>query len=1369
MSTDLTCPISQDRLEDPIIVPCCGHAFSRAWLVTHLARSTDCPLCRTDISDFDPATAVVCRTITSLMDAQQQPEPAAQQPIPSQDPWKATLTTLPGKNIGKLEIRHDSKVYDNLFIIAVDTSGSMHTEPIQQVRCALGCIATAAYSNPHLKTFIVPYSDRVTSYPIDTSQNRAVYDRKFRALEADGGTSFNQAFQEITKIASNHKDNDDIACMTILFLTDGKDNVMKKHQQAAFIAKVKANLQVWDKDYVLHTVGFGEKHDAPFLDELRKIGSQEGAYRYANPSDNTDALSKKINSITHVVSETTVSKKVTITGTNLDIKHETNGSYWVVVPETIDPITFRVGEQEITIEPEISESADLWPLWYSILIDEIVTELLSLTGPASAQTLATDSDGLDRELRLELLTRRSNSILCRLSPDDRNYDRLVSLKGTIEKLKQGGQVDTLKLMDAKFEGQFATDRKVPAVPAMPAVPAFQRIELPQPIKRHVPVSVVERPLIKGFRRTITSPRYPFIRGSSSKNASEVEHIVLQVAFGSTANVCKLIDETDLGLYNGSTLLHYAASVGRDRIVERILAKGTYDINAKNSGGYTALDLAVLYGFQKTCDLLTNHGMKVSHDPKLLLNTCLERGDIQMASKLVKDYRITVTDEMMNNAPNAVSLQFLQGHCKSSFPIETAILKGAVDIVTEKLPETEAIMWDDIVDVLTQTTQDHLDTIDLIMRSGKMRSKAVLPLLLAAEKGNLAVVEILLKYLKDNINQRNDKGTTALWIACCNKHIDVVCELIKNGADVNIANKKGNSCLIPACQRGHMDIVTVLLKSNIDICNRNKDGDDAVLICCRTGQTKILEMLLKKFDPDMLANILDRYALIDGHNPLLAAAEVDKVECIKMVVRYGADLEWKTNQDGQTIQGATALHLACHYGRLGAAQVLCELGANINSRTTYGGYTPLHVAIKSGNTALVGYLLSNNQSALGIADDCGRLPEYYANMQGREEIKEIFFTDRLSDLLKRVVVGGSSGCVDVIRKYATSYGCFDHSDFIDKKMYKGMTPLSLSLVHGNTELTGALRELGAKSIPDDYGITPDFWEALLYQGSASDLASEQLNRIKAIAGASLQNEMLMNLTERPSMIEADKLSIDFGERMNSGFNSKPQRAALTKIQNASKPPILGFLDKLQKSNMFPEGKQYLNYLLWEARLHIIKLVASGETDLDPVYMMALYLYTSSRMIFDKINSLATDVWNPIVVCMYQAVKLLPSIECEVYRGVDHRFDMGIYTIGSTLTWNTFGVASKDWTNSSELIEAKRGIIFIIHHTNGKDVSRYSDSPVNGEVVFAPGTRFVIENLYRADIIALGQPNIRQSTYSASESDLIKAHNGEACIIVELTEL
>ena len=1382
--SSLKCPITLEFLEDPVNTPCCGRAISREAFASSLDHNPSCPLCRTDLSDFDVSSVPTCRDIAYLVEEARERLNPVQIPEADIDQWKAEITVLTGNQtsrlnkIGKLQISCDEAVCDNLFVIVVDRSGSMNGEPIKQVSCALNCAANAAYANPHLRTVIVPYCHSAESYPINTSFNRSQYDQKFKSLCADGGTSFEAAFNEIVRLATEHANDDNIGCMTILFLTDGEDSSVRKSDRGKLVDSFRNRLQVWKKDYVVHTIGFGRQHDSDFLDALRKIGSEEGAYRYADPSENSDALFGKIDSIIKVVAGATVTKRIDITSSNLKIKHSSNGTFWAILPNTIDPITFKVDDKEITIIPEMLESDSLWPQWYSILIDEIVEELLMRTKPSDSQevSLPNNDEALERELHLELLTRRSNAILCRLSSDDHNYERLKSLLSTIEKLKEGLQVDTLKLRDAKFEGQFATgssgQKQLKAKPEPHPAPV---------VRKQVVWETVDLP-------------------SKRLNFSS-EDIVIQLSRGSTSRVCELIESTHLSEYGGSTLLHLAASIGRVEVVRKILEKEVYDVNSKNPDGHTALDLAVLYGWWITYDLLSSFGAKISIGGELLLRTCISRGYTQLAGRLLKDYSIVINDEMLNNAPNASSLQWLSSHCDSSFPIETAILKGALDIVTEKLPNTEIISWAAISRVFTKTGEDYLQIVDLILRSRKASANEIcslgedeitFPLFIAAEKGNLEMVKVLRRYLsEDDINQRNNKGTTALWIACCNKHIDVVYELIQAKADLNITNKKGDSALIPCCQKGSDSIVSLLLDSGIDLNLHNENRDNAVLICCRTGQAKILEMLLKRYDTSSLVRVLEEYAEIDGNPPLLAAAELDKVECIKVVVKYGADLEWKTREDNPIIQGATALHLACHYGRLNAAQVLCELGADINSRTSFGGHTPLHIAIKSGNISLVGYLLSRDRSSLDIADDFGRTPAYYANMQGREDIKDAFFTDHLSDILGRVVAFGSPKCIDVLNKYSTSYGCYNYDDFIDKKMYKGMSLMSLSLVYGNSGLTNALESLGVQNTTDDYGITSDFWKAYLYKNepgvrlSASvpptgldegfslrnnptDQVREQINRVKAIAGANLQNKMLTDLAEQPVLLSCEKMSIDFRDRMNNGFNNKIHSSAISKIKNSSQPPILGFLEKLKKSNVFPEGKNYLEYLLWEARLHIVKLIASGETTLDPIHMMALYLYTSNATIFSKINSLATDVWNPIVVCMYQAVKSLPSIECEVYRGVDCKFDERQYAIGSKLTWNTFGVTSKSWDSSVELIKEKKGVIFIIQSKNGKDISRYSDSPVNGEVLFLPGTSFVVKALYRADVVALGQANIRGSTFTANENDIRKAVNGEACIIVEIVE-
>src|SRR5258706_14076473 len=101
-------------------------------------------------------------------------------------------------------------------------------------------------------------------------------------------------------------------------------------------------------------------------------------------------------------------------------------------------------------------------------------------------------------------------------------------------------------------------------------------------------------------------------------------------------------------------------------------------------------------------------------------------------------------------------------------------------------------------------------------------------------------------------------------------------------------------------------------------------------------------------------------MIDGFNPLLAATEVDKIECIKICKKYGADLEFRTSNMNKIIAGATSLHLACFYGRLASTQTLCDLGCNENSQTSVDGYTPLHISIRQCHANIVRYLMSTEK-------------------------------------------------------------------------------------------------------------------------------------------------------------------------------------------------------------------------------------------------------------------------------------------------------------------------------------------------------------------------------------------------------------------------
>jgi len=161
-------------------------------------------------------------------------------------------------------------------------------------------------------------------------------------------------------------------------------------------------------------------------------------------------------------------------------------------------------------------------------------------------------------------------------------------------------------------------------------------------------------------------------------------------------------------------------------------------------------------------------------------------------------------------------------------------------------------------------------------------------------------------------------------------------------------------------------------------------------------------------------------------------------------------------------------------------------------------------------------------------------------------------------------------------------------------------------------------------------------------------------------------------------------------------------------------------------------------------------------------MALYLYKGNTTVRNQVNLILSNysdksIWTPFIICLYKALSQLNPLppDTEVYRAVDCPFYPDLYNIGTKITWSSFSIASTDWRSSSELIKEKRGIIFII-----KSVAKYSRNPVDNEVIFLPGTMFIITAIYRTDIIVLGQVNIRGTTFTARESDIKKAADGNS---------
>lgn len=225
-----------------------------------------------------------------------------------------------------------------------------------------------------------------------------------------------------------------------------------------------------------------------------------------------------------------------------------------------------------------------------------------------------------------------------------------------------------------------------------------------------------------------------------------------------------------------------------------------------------------------------------------------------------------------------------------------------------------------------------------------------------------------------------------------------------------------------------------------------------------------------------------------------------------------------------------------------------------------------------------------------------------------------------------------------------------------------------------------------------------------------------------------------------------------------------------------PSILGFLRDLKKKKKVPNTAA----ILWESRIHLVKMVASGsvawktKVALEPLHLLALYLYTGNPTIHEQVNKAltkwsASSFWHPMVFALHQAVSLLPRFQGEAYRSIDSSFDAKSFALGTKLKWSTFTISSSEWQNATDLIGSKRGMVFIIQSRSGRLIKHYSQTPLDSEVIYLPGTEFEIINYYRGSLIALGQANIREKCYGAKPKDLDLAAEGKGCLLIEIREL
>ncbi|OZC10390.1 hypothetical protein X798_02697 [Onchocerca flexuosa] len=184
---------------------------------------------------------------------------------------------------------------------------------------------------------------------------------------------------------------------------------------------------------------------------------------------------------------------------------------------------------------------------------------------------------------------------------------------------------------------------------------------------------------------------------------------------------------------------------------------------------------------------------------------------------------------------------------------------------------------------------------------------MLPLHVAAAKGNIGFIRNAIKYDRRMVNFRDQFGCTPVFYAVQGGCFNCVRYLIeKGGADICIVSDKGQSLLHVACLAGHAHIVRWIINrsaANV-ILWTTKDNANAIHCASYSGSVAALYILLRSISHKRRRQIL---ALRDSHGntPLHLTAINNHIDAAQYLLENGAEPRL-LNNGGQTAEAIACI-------------------------------------------------------------------------------------------------------------------------------------------------------------------------------------------------------------------------------------------------------------------------------------------------------------------------------------------------------------------------------------------------------------------------------------------------------------------------------
>ena len=125
-----------------------------------------------------------------------------------------------------------------------------------------------------------------------------------------------------------------------------------------------------------------------------------------------------------------------------------------------------------------------------------------------------------------------------------------------------------------------------------------------------------------------------------------------------------------------------------------------------------------------------------------------------------------------------------------------------------------------------------------------------PLAIAVTRGNIAIVDLLIRH-GANVNTQDNKGNTPLHYVGVYNFLEIAKLLLDNGADINLKDRYNNQPLWPAVFNAadggsdKLPLVKLLLENGADPNNNNKSNNSPLNFAKKVGDQPLVDLLEKK--------------------------------------------------------------------------------------------------------------------------------------------------------------------------------------------------------------------------------------------------------------------------------------------------------------------------------------------------------------------------------------------------------------------------------------------------------------------------------------------------------------------------------------------